>query len=133
MTVELHWLTLTVLLTALLWVPYFLDRIATRGLWGAIEGTTPETGAQQSPWALRAMKAHDNAAVNLAIFAPLVLVAQLLHLSTEVTRAAVVVYFFARILHYIVYLGGVPLGRTLTFTVGWGAQIAMVGAILGWW
>jgi len=132
MTVELHWLTLTVLLTALLWVPHFLDRVLVRGLWGAIQGTTPEVGQPHSPWAQRALRAHQNATENLAVFAPLVLIAHLLHISTEVTRAAVLVYFFARIFHFIVYSAGVPLGRTLTFTIGWGAQVAMVGAILGW-
>jgi hypothetical protein len=48
MTVELHWLTLTVLMTAFLWVPYFLDRVATRGPWPAFQGTTPEHGQEQS-------------------------------------------------------------------------------------
>ena len=132
MTVELHWLTLTVLMTALLWIPHFLDRLATRGLWGAIEGATPETGAMQTPWALRAMKAHDNAVSNLAVFAPAVLVAHLLHVSTPVTQLAAAVYFFARLAHFVVYAAGVPTGRTLAFTVGWGAQVAFLGSILGW-
>jgi uncharacterized MAPEG superfamily protein len=75
MTVELHWLTLTVLMTAFLWVPYFLDRVATRGPWPAFQGTTPEHGQEQSAWALRAIRAHQNAVENLAIFVPAVLVA----------------------------------------------------------
>jgi uncharacterized MAPEG superfamily protein len=131
MTVELHWLVLTVLMTALLWVPYFLDRVVTRGLWPAMQGTTPETGERQSPWALRAMKAHENAVANLALFVPAVLVAHLLHLSTSLTQTAVQVYFFARLLHYFVYAAGVPLGRTLTFTAGWAALMAIVLSILG--
>ena len=36
MTKELLWLTLTVILTGLLWVPYILDRIMVRGLMGAM-------------------------------------------------------------------------------------------------
>jgi hypothetical protein len=39
MTTELYWLTLTVLMTALFWVPYFLDRVAVRGMWSTISGT----------------------------------------------------------------------------------------------
>jgi len=132
MTPELHWLLLTVLMTALLWVPYFLDRILTRGLWGAIDGTSPETGAQQSPWALRAMKAHDNATANLAVFAPLILAAHLLKISSPLTQMAAAVYFFARLAHYAVYAAGVPMGRTLTFTAAWAAQMAIVASILGW-
>jgi uncharacterized MAPEG superfamily protein len=132
MTAELYWLTLTVLMTSLFWVPYFLNRVATRGLWPAIQGTTPETGALQSPWALRAMKAHDNAVANLALFAPAVVVAHLLHVSTPLTQAAAAVYFFARLAHFIVYAAAVPLGRTLTFTAGWAALMAIVLSILGW-
>ena len=132
MTKELYWMTLTVLMTALFWFPYFLDRLATRGLIGAILGTTPETGEHQSVWAKRAMKAHTNAVENLAIFVPAVLVANLLKLSTPATQMAAAAYFFARLAHYIVYTAGVPLGRTLTFTVGWIAQLVFLATILGW-
>ncbi len=132
MTAELHWLTLTVLMTAFLWVPYFLDRVATRGLWPTIQGITPEQGQGQSAWGLRAIRAHQNAVENLAIFVPAVLVAYALQISTPVTRAAVAVYFVARLAHYIVYTLGVPLGRTLAFTAGWAAQVAILASILGW-
>ena len=36
MKAELFWLTLTTVLTGLLWVPYILDRAAVRGLMGAM-------------------------------------------------------------------------------------------------
>ena len=36
MTKELMWLTLTVILTGVLWVPYILDRYLMRGLMGAM-------------------------------------------------------------------------------------------------
>ena len=132
MSAELHWLTLTVLMTAFLWVPYFLDRVATRGLWPTIQGSTPEQGQEQSAWALRAIRAHQNAVENLAIFVPAVLVAYALQISTPVTRVAVAVYFVARLAHYIVYTLGVPLGRALAFTLGWAAQVAILASILGW-
>jgi hypothetical protein len=41
MTTELYWLTLTVLTTALFWVPYILDRLAVRGVWPALSDTKP--------------------------------------------------------------------------------------------
>ena len=34
MTKELMWLTLTIILTGLLWVPYIIDRAMVRGLMG---------------------------------------------------------------------------------------------------
>ena len=36
MSKELMWLTLTVILTGLLWVPYIIDRAMVRGLMGAL-------------------------------------------------------------------------------------------------
>ncbi len=131
MTTELYWLTLTALMTALFWVPYVLNRIVVSGLGGALAGSAPE-GSAHSPWAQRAIKAHYNAVENLAIFAPAVLVAHLLSISTPATKAAVVVYFFARLLHFVVYSAGIPAARTLTFTAGWLAQIVILASVLRW-
>src|SRR5262245_60420314 len=36
MTKELMWLTLTIIVTGLMWVPYILDRILVRGLMGSM-------------------------------------------------------------------------------------------------
>ncbi len=132
MSTELYWLTLTVLMTALFWVPYILDRILVRGLWPAISDTKPETGEHHSLWAQRMIKAHQNAIENLAIFIPAVLVAHALNISTPVTQGAVVVYFLARLVHFIVYSAGIPVVRTLSFAVGWVAQIAILASVLRW-
>ena len=43
-----------------------------------------------------------------------------------------VVYFFARLAHYVVYSAAIPVARTLTFTAGWLAQIAIIASILRW-
>jgi hypothetical protein len=117
MTTELYWMTLTVFMTALFWVPYVLDRYIVRGFWPALAGTQPEGNGPQSVWAQRAIRAHENAAENLVIFVP---------------KMAVVAYFFARLAHFIVYTSGIPVMRTLTFSVGWAAQIIILLAILGW-
>lgn len=132
MTTELYWLTLTVLMTALFWVPYVLDRLAVRGVWSVLSDHKPETGGPHSLWAQRMMRAHQNAVENLAIFVPVVLIAHVLQISTPVTRAAVVVYFLARLAHFLVYTAGLPVVRTLAFVVGWGAQIAFLATVLDW-
>ena len=132
MTTELYWLTLTILMTALFWLPYILDRLAVRGIVPALSDTKPESGGPHSLWAQRAIKAHQNAVENLAIFVPAVLIAHTLNISTPATRAAVVVYFFARLAHFIVYTTGVPVVRTLAFAVGWGAQIVIIASVLRW-
>jgi hypothetical protein len=73
MSRELLWLTLTVGLTALIWVPYILDRIMVRGVMGAMANPT-KNDKPHSQWAVRMMFAHANAVENLVIFAPLVLI-----------------------------------------------------------
>jgi uncharacterized MAPEG superfamily protein len=118
-------------MTALFWVPYVLNRMAVNGLGGALAGTAPESSGH-SVWAQRAIKAHYNAVENLAIFAPIVLTAHVLGISNAATKAAVVVYFFARLLHFVVYTAGLPAARTLTFIAGWLAQIAIILSILRW-
>ncbi|MFT5511059.1 MAG: putative MAPEG superfamily protein [Hyphomicrobiaceae bacterium] len=132
MTPELYWLTLTILMTGLFWLPYILDRIIVRGLIPAISGTTAETTDDQSEWAKRAIRAHINAIENLALMAPAVLIAHALNISTPVTQSAVMVYFIARLVHYIVYTVGIPVVRTLAYAVGWAATISVVLSILGW-
>ena len=131
MTTELYWLTLTALMTALFWVPYVLNRIAAVGLGGALAGGAPDSG-KLADWAQRATRAHGNAIENFAIFAPIVLTAHVLGISSAATKAAVVIYFFARLAHFVVYAAGIPAARTLTFTAGWLAQIAIIASILRW-
>jgi uncharacterized MAPEG superfamily protein len=130
-TTELYWLTLTALMTALFWVPYVLNRMIMNGLGGTLAGGAPDSSGH-SVWAQRAIKAHTNAIENLAIFAPIVLTAHVLNISSGATKAAVVVYFFARLAHFVVYSAGIPAARTLTFTAGWLAQIAVIASILRW-
>ena len=132
MTIELYWHTLTLLMTALFWLPYILDRIMVRGLITAISGTNAETGTGQSEWAKRAMRAHMNAIENLAIMAPAVLIAHVLKVSTPATGTAVMVYFFARLVHYLVYTAGIPVVRTPAYAVGWLATMTVILTILGW-
>src|SRR5713101_6645277 len=99
-------------MTALFWVPYVLNRMVVSGLGGTLAGTAPGDDGH-SDWANRAIKAHYNAIENLAIFAPIVLIAHALNISNGATKAAVVVYFLARLAHYVVYSAGIPAARTL--------------------
>lgn len=131
MTSEMTWLAATVLMTALFWIPYVLDRIAVRGLWAALAGAGPEGGAQ-SPWAGRAINAHRNAVENLVVFAPLVLIANAQGLASPLLAGAAAAYFFARLVHFLVYSAGLPVVRTLAFAVGWVAQMIFAAAIFHW-
>ena len=72
-----------------------------------------------APWAEKAKKAHYNAVENLAPFAALVLVAQAAGAANSTTAMASVVYFWARVAHYLFAISAIPYVRTLTFTIGW--------------
>jgi len=128
LTPELFWLTCTVILTGLLWIPYIIDRCQIRGLGGAM--ANPSRDAKpHSPWASRLMFAHDNAVENLVIFAPLVLILNEIDYSTRWTVYATAVYFWARVAHLIVYTLGLPVFRTIAFTIGFFAQAVLALAI----
>ena len=122
---ELFWLTLTIAMTGLFWVPYILDRASVRGLSGAMGNPSP-SDAPQSAWAQRMMAAHTNAVENLVLFAPLVLILQDLKISNNTTVLACAVYFWARLAHYLIYTFGIPVARTLAFTVAWLATAVLV-------
>ena len=130
MSRELMWLTLTIILTGLMWVPYIIDRAMVRGLVGAMANPS-RNDKPQSPWAQRLYFAHSNAVENLVIFAPLVLILDSMGHSTESTAIACAVYFWARLAHVFIYTIGTPVLRTLSFAVGFFAQVALVLAIFG--
>src|ERR1700690_205292 len=124
MTPELFWLTLTVILTGFLWAPYTLNRVAVRGLLGSMANPS-RNDKPHAEWATRLMFAHDNGVENLVIFAPLVLILAQIDYSTKWPVLACAVYFWARDAHLIVYTMGLPVFRTLAFTVGFFAQVVL--------
>jgi uncharacterized MAPEG superfamily protein len=128
MTKELLWLTLTVILTGLLWIPYMIDRAKVRGFMGAMDNPS-RNDKPQSPWAQRMYFAHTNAVDNLVIFAPLVLILDDIGYSSQWTVIACAVYFWARLAHAIVYAMGIPVLRTLAFLVGFAAQAVLALAV----
>ena len=127
---ELFWLALTTIMTGLLWVPYILDRIGVRGLAGALANPSPKD-KPHSPWATRLMFSHLNTVENLVVFAVLVLILNAMGLSTPKTVTACAVYFWARLAYVAIYAIGVPVLRTLAFTVGFLAQVVLALTIFG--
>jgi len=128
MSRELFWLTATVILSGLLWIPYVIDRAMVRGLWAALDNPSPND-KPPSPWARRLFFAHENAVENLVVFAPLVLILDSLNISSRTTVIACAVFFWARLAHAIIYTIGAPVLRTLAFCVGFIAQVVLALAI----
>lgn len=127
-TTELSYLTWTTIITALMWMPYVLNLIAVRGLVAAV--SYPVDPKPLAPWAARMKQAHANAIENLVVFATLVLVAHIAGVNNEVTAIACVVYFWARVVHFVVLGFGIPWIRTLSFVTGFGCQLALAWQIL---
>jgi uncharacterized MAPEG superfamily protein len=130
LTPELYVLALVATVTALMWIPYMAARILTRGAGRTLANPDPAFPPDPA-WAERARRAHANAVENLAAFAPLVVIAALIGVSTPATILAAKVYLGARLVHYIVYAAGIPIVRTLAFVVGVGATLVIAAAVLG--
>lgn len=130
MSNELYWLALTLLLTACMALPYILNRVAVRGLMGAMANPSPNDKLQPD-WARRAQAAHSNAIETLAVFAPAALAVHVANLGNSMTATACMVYVFARLAHYLVYAAGIPVARTAAHTVGVIAMFTLILRLLG--
>lgn len=130
LTPELYVLALAAAVTVLMWVPYMAARILTRGPTRTLANADPDFPPDPA-WAERARRAHANAVENLAVFAPLVIIAALVGVSTPATILASKIYLGARLVHYVVYTAGIAVVRTLAFLVGVGATLVIAGAVLG--
>lgn len=130
LTPELRVLALVAVATALMWTPYMLARIFTRGLGHTLADPANPDFPADPAWAQRARRAHANAAENLAAFAPLVIVLALTKGSTPATTLAAQTYLCARLVHYIVYTAGIPVVRTLAFAAGFAATMVIAGSVL---
>jgi uncharacterized MAPEG superfamily protein len=122
MKTELFYLLLTAILTGLLWIPVVVGYVKTRGPLTDETYRTPPTTPLPA-WVQRANRAHVNAVENFGPFAAVVLIAQFANVSTPATVVCAQVYFFARLAHALVHIGGIGMFkiRTLLFSIGWGA------------
>lgn len=128
MTTELTYLALAAALNAVIWIPYILNTIAVRGVTDAVG--YPSDPEPLSPWAQRLKAAHYNGVENLVLFATAVVVAHLAGISNDTTALAVMVYFWARVVHAVGYTLAIPWVRTLSFAVGWIATVVVLLQVL---
>lgn len=127
---ELFWLVLTLLMTSLFWLPYIMNRMLELGILSALWDRFGLTDTNK-PWAQRMMQAHDNAIENLIIFAPLVILIYITETHSAATAIACMVYFFARLIHYLAFTFAAPLLRVATFLTGFGVQVFLALTLLG--
>ena len=124
MSTDFSYLALTALLTGSLWIPYVVCQVMTNGF------LTPPNYVDPTPrplplWGKRADRTHVNAVETFAPFAALVIVVHLAGKANAMTAFWAGCYFWLRLAHAAVYLLGIPLVRTLIFTLGYVAIVGM--------
>ena len=129
LSTEMYWLVMTLLMTSLFWVPYIINRLLEQGVLTALWDPQGETHTDKA-WARRMMQAHVNAVENLVLFAPLVILVQITGSHSDTTATACMVYFFARLIHYLVFTFAVPVLRVLSFATGFAVQLILALALL---
>ncbi|HET6473152.1 MAG TPA: MAPEG family protein [Pseudomonadales bacterium] len=116
MTVELTMLVYSVVLLFALILIQALAGVLAQGLpqMAGARDNLPEPKAFQA----RTKRVVDNHREGLALFAPLVLVAAVAHISNPATVLGAQLFFYARVVHAGLYLAGVPWVRPLAWAAG---------------
>jgi uncharacterized MAPEG superfamily protein len=127
-TVELKYLAWVTVLTALIRVPWMLNKVAIRGI--SKVSRYPRDSEPLSPWAHRLWVAHEDAVDNLIVFAVLVVLLHLDGYSSSLTILAAAVYFWARLVHVLVYAFAVPWVKTLAHVAAFGAILVLAWQVL---
>lgn len=130
MTPELTWLTLSALLAACLWIPYIVG-VNTETA-DHSDFTRPPDLGKLRPWVHRAWRAHQNMLESLIPFAAVVLVAHLAGVSTAVTIAATIAFFWLRVIHAVGMISGLARfpARPIIFTASWLCTLAIGAQLL---
>jgi uncharacterized MAPEG superfamily protein len=129
MTTDLTYLAYTAMLTGALWIPYVISQVVTNGFLTPANYVDP-TPRPVPPWGKRADRTLMNAVEVFGPFAALVLVAHVGGKANATTAFWSMFFFWARLLHAVVYLAGVPYIRTVLFTAGWFAVVALFWEVI---
>jgi uncharacterized MAPEG superfamily protein len=98
--------------------------VSTKGLMAAVGN---REGLPELPgWAGRAVRANNNMAANLPLFAAMVLAAVVVGQTNAMTLLGAQLFFYGRIAYAVCYLGGIQWLRTAS----WLVSIAGVALIL---
>src|SRR5580698_8627844 len=87
------------------------------------QGLQPMAGPRDDlpepkPFQARTKRVVDNHREGLTMFAPLVLAAALVHVSTPLTVLGAQLFFYSRVAHAALYLVGAPMVRPLVWAIG---------------
>lgn len=126
MSLEIYWLTLSIVLTALMVVPYAAYRTKKLGgLWQVFVRPLPGDNPFDDEWAHRAYRAHMNTFEAIALFAPLAIAVHVTGSGNEVTANASATFFWARLIYAPLYYFKVPILRTAIWMVALVATLVL--------
>ncbi len=129
MSTELTYLSWAALLTGSLWIPYVIAQVTTNGFLTPANYVDP-TPRPLPPWGQRANRAHLNAVESFAPFAALIGVVHVTGAESSMTAIWAAIYFWARLIHAVVYLLGTPYVRTGAFNFTWFAILGLFWAVI---
>lgn len=131
MTIELTYLTLTMILAASMWIPYVIG-VNKHPFTGEDPFVRPAPLEAYPPWVHRAHRAHLNTIETAFPFAIMVLIAHVLGVSNQITIWAAALFFWLRVAHAIGMVSGVarlPL-RPIIFNLCWACTLAFAWQVL---
>lgn len=124
MTTDLKMLLAVGILSLAQFVPYF---IAYLKAWGISGIASNRANMPELPeWANRSLRAQRNLNENLIHFSIFVLMAHVLGLGNEMTALGATIFFYARLLYWVVYIAGIVWVRTLLFMAGMVGEVMII-------
>jgi uncharacterized MAPEG superfamily protein len=132
MTVEMHYLALTALLCATLWVPFIVGVSRYDGANFKTNMVTPPDPARLPSWVQRANRAQLNLVEQFAPFAVLVLVAHATGQFDVFTAWATALFFWFRVAHAVTMYAAFNLFplRSILFTFAWFCIIVLAWRVI---
>lgn len=132
MTPELKWLMYTALLAGSLWIPYIVGVNTTTFPGKDQLFLRPPDPSQMKPWVHRSLRAHQNMLEQLVPFAIVVLVGAVSRVSTPITVACSMTFFWLRVMHAVGMITGfarLPL-RPMIYLAGWITMLVFAWQII---
>lgn len=132
MTTELTWLAYTALLAGSLWIPFIVGINVTDFEGKDQQFVRPPDHSKMKPWVHRSLRAHQNLLEQLVPFAIIVLIGAVIRVSTPVTIACSIIFFWLRMVHAIGMISGLtrfPL-RPMIYFSGWVVTLVYAWQVL---
>lgn len=129
MTTELTMLAWSVALLFVLVMIQASAGVRTQGL--MVMAGARDALKEPSVFQARTKRIVDNHREGLILFAPLVLIAAIVGVSNDLTVWGAQLFFYARVVHALLYLFGVPAVRPAAWAVGIVGTVMVFVALMG--